>query len=122
MKQQGANNKFDISQAEREKKKSLLEKLEAKKAEQAKVEAQEAERKKKKEVLDKIEKMKTEDAQATEQSAAKASSEIEYIVKPGDTLSKIAQAHGVKWQEIAEYNKLANPDLIYPDQVIKIKK
>lgn len=118
MKQQDANGKFDMSKAEREKKKSVLEKLEAKKAEQA----QEAERKKKKEVLEKIEKMKAEDTKVAQQAAAKVNSDIEYIVKPGDTLSKIAQAHGVKWQEVAEYNKLANPDLIYPDQVIKIKK
>lgn len=43
-----------------------------------------------------------------------------YIVKAGDTLSKIAEKYGTTYQELAKKNKIANPDLIYPGQVIKI--
>ncbi len=41
-------------------------------------------------------------------------------VKSGDTLSEIAAKHGVDWREMAELNKLENPDLIFPGQVFKI--
>uniref|UniRef100_UPI00054E3769 LysM peptidoglycan-binding domain-containing protein n=1 Tax=Caldalkalibacillus mannanilyticus TaxID=1418 RepID=UPI00054E3769 len=43
-----------------------------------------------------------------------------YVVKSGDTLSKIAKAHNTTWQELAKYNSLKNPDLIFPGQKIKI--
>lgn len=49
-------------------------------------------------------------------------SEIEYIVKKGDTLSGIASKYNTTYQKLAEYNNISNPDLIYPDQVIKIPK
>ncbi|MFA7502039.1 MAG: 5'-nucleotidase C-terminal domain-containing protein [Anaerovoracaceae bacterium] len=41
-----------------------------------------------------------------------------YTVKPGDVLWKIAQKYGKTWQEFAEFNKLKNPDLIFPRQVL----
>lgn len=44
----------------------------------------------------------------------------EYVVKPGDWLSKIGRAFGVDWKVLAEYNSLKNPNLIYPKQIIKI--
>lgn len=47
---------------------------------------------------------------------------IDYVVKSGDTLSKIATMYGTTWQKIAEFNHLANPNLIYPNQIIKIPK
>lgn len=39
-----------------------------------------------------------------------------YVVHPGDTLSGIAAAYGLSWQEIWEANKakIPNPDLIHP--------
>ena len=48
------------------------------------------------------------------------SGDIEYIVKKGDTLSGIAAKYGTTYQKLAEYNGIANPNLIYPGQVIKI--
>ncbi|MBP8692488.1 MAG: 5'-nucleotidase C-terminal domain-containing protein [Sedimentibacter sp.] len=46
--------------------------------------------------------------------------EVIYIVVPGDVLWKIAAKYGLTYQELAEYNKIANPHLIFPDQVIRI--
>ena len=43
-----------------------------------------------------------------------------YTVVSGDTLSHIAVKHNTTWQKLAEYNKLSNPDLILPGQVILI--
>lgn len=44
----------------------------------------------------------------------------EYTVKSGDTLTAIAAKYGVTVAELAKYNGIANPNLIYPGQVIKI--
>ncbi|GIQ69944.1 LysM peptidoglycan-binding domain-containing protein [Xylanibacillus composti] len=43
-----------------------------------------------------------------------------HTVKPGDTLSHIGVAHGLSWQELAAFNNLANPHLIFPNQQIRI--
>jgi LysM repeat protein len=43
-----------------------------------------------------------------------------YIVKPGDTLSRIALVTGSSVQAIAAANNLANPNLIYPGQQLCI--
>ncbi|SCZ81227.1 5'-nucleotidase C-terminal domain-containing protein [Acidaminobacter hydrogenoformans] len=43
-----------------------------------------------------------------------------YTVVSGDTLSHIALKHNTTWQKLAEYNKLSNPNLILPGQVILI--
>lgn len=45
---------------------------------------------------------------------------IEYVVVKGDTLSGIASKYGTTYQELASYNNISNPDLIYVGQVIKI--
>ena len=45
---------------------------------------------------------------------------IEYVVKPGDTLSGIARLYGTTWRELAEFNNLPDPDLIIDGQIIKI--
>ena len=49
-------------------------------------------------------------------------STTEYTVASGDSLSKIAKAHGVSWQDIFEANKdvIKNPDLIQPGWKLKI--
>ncbi|OEF96387.1 5'-nucleotidase, lipoprotein e(P4) family [Vulcanibacillus modesticaldus] len=47
-----------------------------------------------------------------------ASAESGYIVKPGDTLGKIAKEYGLDWKKLAEINKLENPHLIFPGQKI----
>lgn len=43
-----------------------------------------------------------------------------YTVKSGDVLWRIARDHGVSTQALATYNKLANPNLIYPGDELKI--
>lgn len=43
-----------------------------------------------------------------------------YVVKSGDTLSKIAHQYGVSIQSIARYNGIRNVNLIYPGQKIVI--
>jgi len=39
-----------------------------------------------------------------------------YVVQKGDTVYKIAQKFGLDWRELAGYNRLGNPDLIYPGE------
>lgn len=46
--------------------------------------------------------------------------EINYTVVSGDVLWRIAVKYNTTWQELAEYNKLSNPHLIFPGQIIKI--
>ena len=43
-----------------------------------------------------------------------------YAVQSGDTLSGIAAKYGTSWQALAAKNGLANPNLIYPGQVLSI--
>lgn len=43
-----------------------------------------------------------------------------YTVKAGDFLWKIAQSVDLTWQELAEYNQLSNPNLIFPGDVLMI--
>ena len=46
----------------------------------------------------------------------------QYTVKAGDTLSTIAVAHGVTWKQLFDANSgtVANPNLIFPGQVLEI--
>lgn len=50
------------------------------------------------------------------------SDEIIYTVVKGDTLSHIASIYGTTYQKLAIDNNIANPDLIYVGQKIKINK
>lgn len=43
-----------------------------------------------------------------------------YTVRPGDTLSGIAAAYGTSWQHLADINGIADPNVIYPGQVLTI--
>ena len=43
-----------------------------------------------------------------------------YIVKKGDTLSKIAKEHNTTIKELVKKNNIKNPDLIYIGQEIKL--
>lgn len=45
---------------------------------------------------------------------------ITYTVKAGDTLSEIALRYGTTYQELARINNIANPNLIYVGQVLKV--
>lgn len=48
------------------------------------------------------------------------STEVNYVVKKGDTLSGIASKYGTTYQFLASYNNISNPNKIYPNQIIKI--
>lgn len=45
---------------------------------------------------------------------------VEYIVKPGDVLWRIAQKYGLTYKQIGEYNKLKNMNLIFVGQKLLI--
>ncbi|ULQ46145.1 peptidoglycan DD-metalloendopeptidase family protein [Flagellatimonas centrodinii] len=45
----------------------------------------------------------------------------EYRVQQGDTLYSIAFRNQVDFRELAQWNALANPELIYPGQVLRLK-
>lgn len=47
-------------------------------------------------------------------------SEITYTIKKGDTLWDIAQAYNTTVSELASYNNIKNPNIIYPGNVLKI--
>lgn len=53
-------------------------------------------------------------------SSASAGS-VYYTVRVGDNLSSIASRYGTSYQSIASLNGLANPNLIYAGQTLKIK-
>jgi LysM repeat protein len=44
----------------------------------------------------------------------------QHVVKRGDTLWAIATKAGLTVDQVARFNKIKNPDLIYPGQVIKL--
>ena len=44
----------------------------------------------------------------------------EYRVAVGDTLSAIAERNGTTWQALAQANNIANPNLIFPNQMLTI--
>ena len=45
---------------------------------------------------------------------------ITYTVQRGDTLSKIADAYGVTVEHIVELNNIQDPNLIYPNEKLRI--
>lgn len=45
---------------------------------------------------------------------------INYVVKPGDTLSQIALTYGTTVNEIARINNIKNVNLIFPGQILEI--
>lgn len=51
-----------------------------------------------------------------------SNNDIEYIVKAGDNLTSIANRFGTTWKKIASDNNISNPNLIYPNQKIIIRK
>ena len=53
-------------------------------------------------------------------SLAPAAMAGEYVVQKGDYLSKIAPKYNTTWHHLAEINALANPNLIFPNQVLKV--
>lgn len=57
----------------------------------------------------------------SDSSSDDESDEIVYQVRPGDTLSEIAARYNTTVGRLAEVNGIDNPDLIYPDTILKIK-
>lgn len=47
---------------------------------------------------------------------------ITHVVQPGETLGQIAVRYGTTYQQIALLSGITNPDLIYPGQVLTIRK
>lgn len=45
-----------------------------------------------------------------------------YVVKPGDTLSGIAKAFNTNYMQIAKDSGISDPNVIYPGQVLKIRR
>jgi nucleoid-associated protein YgaU len=73
------------------------------------------------------ERAKAEANQAGQRTGAETAvpKEVVYVVKPGDSLSKIAKEQlgsAVRWTEIAELNKatLPNPNLVRVGQELKL--
>lgn len=56
---------------------------------------------------------------AAEEPKEEAATET-YVVNPDDVLWKIAEKFGLTWEKLAEFNKLANPNLIFPGQKLMI--
>lgn len=54
------------------------------------------------------------------ETPAPAPTEVFYIVQPGDVLWKIAQKYNLTYQELGDFNKLTNYNLIYPNQKLLI--
>lgn len=52
--------------------------------------------------------------------APKPATSNTYTVRSGDTLSGIAAKYGTTYQHLAAINNIANPNLIYPGQVLKV--
>ncbi len=43
-----------------------------------------------------------------------------HVVQPGEALNRIARRYGLDWQMLAMVNNLANPNLIYAGQILKV--
>jgi len=68
-----------------------------------------------------------EEQRAAAQAAKEEAEKRTYVVKSGDSLSKIAKemlGDASRWPEIFELNKdiIKNPNLIYPNQELKLPK
>ena len=63
---------------------------------------------------------KYDNVENVENSVDNSKNYIEYIVKSGDTLSEIAEKYNTTYQKIAKDNNISNPNLIYPNQKLKI--
>lgn len=59
--------------------------------------------------------------QALRVNGSASASSVYYTVRAGDNLSSIASRYGTSYQSIAALNGLANPNLIYAGQTLKIK-
>lgn len=67
-------------------------------------------------------KYETDKAQEQQDKAKFASCTATWIVKQGDTVTKIAESTGNTVEELVQENNLSNPDFIVVDQVLCIKE
>ena len=66
---------------------------------------------------------RTERAPVADQSTAPAAGQSAsgtYVVKPGDTLYKIAQAHGMEVARLSQLNNISNPSQLAIGQVLRL--
>lgn len=54
-------------------------------------------------------------------SLLNANNKIYYTIKKGDNLSSIAKKYGTTVSQIVSWNNIKNPNLIYPNQKIRVK-
>ena len=47
-------------------------------------------------------------------------SAVEYVIQPGETLIGLAERFGLPWGDLAEYNQLTYPYLLYAGQTIRL--
>ena len=45
-----------------------------------------------------------------------------YMVKPGDTLIRIASEQRQSWRDLAQWNRLANPNVLEVGQVLRVAR
>ena len=45
-----------------------------------------------------------------------------YVVRPGDTITSIADRYGLELEDLLNLNRLENPNIIYPGQILKLMK
>lgn len=45
-----------------------------------------------------------------------------YIVRPGDSIASIADRYGLEINELLSLNKLEDPNIIYPGQILRLTK
>lgn len=45
-----------------------------------------------------------------------------YVVQRGDTLHEIGKRLGAPWRRLAHLNRLSNPDLIFPGDLIQTEE
>ena len=45
-----------------------------------------------------------------------------YVVRPGDSVLSIAERYGLELEEILSLNRLENPNIIYPGQILRLTK
>lgn len=65
-------------------------------------------------------KLKPQSSKPATSTPKPSTSDTVYTVKSGDALSSIASAYGTTYQKLAEYNGIANPNIISVGQKIKI--
>ncbi len=76
--------------------------------------------------IEEVEVIEVEEVEVTEEVAVEKpemptdNSYVYYTVVSGDTLSEIAVTYNTYWQYLASINEIANPDLIYPGDMISV--